>query len=136
MKFDLAFERVYPHSLEAVWRALTDPAALGQWLMETNFVPEEDQAFQMWCQNASGSRHRYLCRVLTLEPLSRMLWSWMLDGRQSEDETYVEFILEQVADGTRLSVRHHGDSGPSIVDAFNSGWPHKLDLLAARLAHP
>jgi uncharacterized protein YndB with AHSA1/START domain len=28
MKFDIAFERTYPHPIEGVWKALTDPALL------------------------------------------------------------------------------------------------------------
>lgn len=135
MKFHIAFERVYPHSINAVWRALTEPEALGEWLMETDFVPELGRAFRMQCENAEGGTDRYLCKVIEIEPQSKMLWSWILDGHEEEGETYVEFMLEPVTDGTRLTVRHSGDRDPSIVDAFKSGWPHKLDQLEGRLAH-
>ena len=31
-------EQTYPHPPERVWRALTEPAELGAWLMPTDFV--------------------------------------------------------------------------------------------------
>ena len=133
MKFEIAFERDYSHPLESVWRALTDSEALGQWLMATDFVPEEGRSFQMWCKNPDGVTDRYLCKLLTIEPPVRMLWSWTLDGRQSEGETLVEFELTEIAEGTRLTVRHSGDRDPATIDAFKSGWPHKLAVLGSVL---
>lgn len=130
MKFDIIFERVYPHSPDAVWHALTDAAALGQWLMRTNFVPEAGRAFAMWCTNPDGGTDRYKCEVISIEPMSRMLWSWLLDGRTEEGKTFVEFKIDQLAEGTRLTIRHSGDRDQATIDAFKSGWPDKLDVLA------
>lgn len=133
MRFDISFERTYPHPVATVWRALTDPALLGRWLMETDFVAEPGREFRMWCENAEGGRDRYLCRVLEYEPPRRMLWSWVLDGRQGEGATHVEFTLTEVAQGTHLTVRHTGDRDPNIIEAFKGGWPVKLDQLDAAL---
>lgn len=130
MKFDYSVERIYPATPEAVWRALTEPAALGAWLMETDFVAAQGREFRMWCQNSDGGTDLYLCECLLLEPCSRMLWSWILDGRQEQGQTLVEFRLEAAPSGTRLIVRHRGDRDPATIDAFRSGWPHKLELLA------
>jgi predicted enzyme related to lactoylglutathione lyase len=38
MKRDLRFEVFLPHPPEKVWRALTDPRAIAQWLMENDFA--------------------------------------------------------------------------------------------------
>jgi len=133
MKFEIAFQRTYPHPPEKVWRALTEPGALGDWLMETDFSPEIGRAFHMWCDDAKGGRDTYLCRVLELEPLHRMVWSWVLDGRQDDGETIVEFRLEKVPEGTRLTVRHSGDRDPDTIERFRGGWPVKLDQLEATL---
>lgn len=130
MKFDIAFERTYPHPLAKVWRALTDQALLGRWLMETDFVPEAGGSFQMWCRDGKGGVDRYVCKVLEYEPPHRMLWSWRLVGVQSDKEMRVEFTLEEVAGGTRLTVRHSGDLDREAVESFTGGWPVKLDGLA------
>lgn len=133
MRFDIALERTYPHPRETVWRALTDRDALGYWLMETDFAPEEGRAFHMLCENPRGGTDRYLCRVLALEPPARMLWSWRLEVDRSDADMQVEFLLEKVADGTRLTIRHRGDRDPTVVDAFESGWPEKIERLAELL---
>ena len=133
MKFDVAFERVYPHSLDAVWRAITDAKALGQWLMETDFVAEEGREFKMWCENSDGSKDLYLCKVISIEPKVLMRWSWILNSRQTEGATYVELELSELADGTRLIIRHSGDRDPAIIEAFKSGWPYKLESLESLL---
>lgn len=46
----------YPHPPEVVWRTLTDSAALGEWLMETDFVPEVGRPFTMWCDGGEGAQ--------------------------------------------------------------------------------
>lgn len=134
MKFNISFERVYPHPPKKVWRALTELDALGHWLMETDFVPEVGRSFQMWCENADGGTDRYLGKVIDLEPPSRMTWSWVLDGRQDEGEMLIEFHVEEVPEGTRLTIRHSGEGDPAIIEAFKGGWPEKLDELTAVLS--
>ncbi len=131
MKFDLKFERVYPHPPEVLWRALTQRNALGDWLMQTDFVAEPGRSFWMRCEREDGSTEQYRCQVLALEPSRRMLWSWELDDRREGDPMYVEFLLEPVSQGTRLTIRHYGDRDPAVVDAFKGGWPARLDQLTA-----
>lgn len=133
MKFRLELERTFPHPIEKVWRALTDARALGAWLMRTDFVPEVGREFRMWCDDGKGGTDTYLCKVLAIEPPRRMLWSWVLETRQGEGPTTVEFVLEEVATGTRLMLRHSGDRDKETVERFESGWPAKLDLLGGEL---
>jgi len=129
VKFDISFERTYPHSLQKVWRALTDRELLSRWLMETDFVPEPGAPFQMWCQDGKGGTDRYLCKIVEYEPPRRMVWSWVLDGRQNSGATHVEFALKEVSGATRLTVRHSGDRDLDTIEAFKGGWPVKLDQL-------
>lgn len=134
MSFEIVMERVYPHPRDRVWRALTDRAALGAWLMETDLVPEADRDFRMWCDNGAGGTDIYLGRVLNIEPPERMLWSWRLDGEPQEHETLIGFALDPVAGGTRLTLTHRGELDPETIARFKSGWPAKLDALEAVLA--
>lgn len=133
MKFELAFDRTFPHPVEAVWRAITEREALAAWLMETDFAPEIGRAFHMWCEDAKGHTDTYLCRVVEFEPPRRMVWSWVLEGREGEGATSVEFVLEVVPEGTRLTVRHTGDRDRETIEAFKGGWPVKLGQLEAAL---
>lgn len=136
MKMDITVERVYPRPLEAVWRAVTEREALGQWLMETDFVAEIGRAFTMQCQNPAGGTDRYLGRVVALQPMSRMVWSWVLESDPAEREMFVEFQLEAVDEGTRLTIRHSGEQDAAAIDAFKGGWPGKLGQLESVLSKP
>lgn len=133
MKFAISFERVYPHPIDNVWRGLTERGALGEWLMTTDFVPEEGRSFRMWCEREDGQTDVYLCKVLVLEPPHRMVWSWVLEGREKDGDTRVEFRLTEVEDGTVLVIEHSGDRDPETIERFKGGWPVKLEQLATAL---
>lgn len=132
MSFEIELDRTFPQPPETVWRALTDPDALAAWLMENDFAAEEDRAFRMWCDDGEGGTDCYHCRVLSLEPPRRMLWSWALQGHAGAME--IEFRLEEVDGGTRLTVRHSGLRDRETAERFEGGWPIKLDQLGRALA--
>jgi uncharacterized protein YndB with AHSA1/START domain len=87
----------------------------------------------MWCEDAEGNTDVYRCKVLVLEPPRRMVWSWVLEGHESEGLTRVEFRLADVQGGTLLTVEHSGDRDPDTIERFKGGWPVKLDQLATTL---
>jgi len=134
MKFSIEFSEVYPHPVGEVWKALTEREALGAWLMETDFAPEPGREFTLWCDDGAGGTDTYRCRLLEFEPERRMLWSWTLDSRRTEPPTTVEFRIEPVAGGTRVTIVHGGDRDEATIDRFRSGWPAKLEQLAATLS--
>jgi uncharacterized protein YndB with AHSA1/START domain len=124
MKLDVFLEKFYPHPIEKVWAALTDPAALGVWLMATDFEPQVGKRFAFRDTANPAWRGWADCEVVTLEPPSRMVWSWL-----STDEgvpTRVEIRLEPVTGGTRLLLTHTGETDPGAVSRLTSGWPRKL----------
>lgn len=133
MKFSLDFTETYPHPPEKVWRALTDAKALGQWLMENDFVPEAGREFTLRCDDGSGGTDVYLCKLVEYEPERRMLWSWLLESRKSQPPTMVEFQIEEVEGGTRVTVTHSGDRDEETVGMLKSGWRAKLGTLATAL---
>jgi uncharacterized protein YndB with AHSA1/START domain len=133
MKFEIDFEQIYPHPVEKVWNAITNRDALGAWLMETDIEPELGCHFHMWCEDGKGGTDRYVCEMLEFAPPTRMVWSWLLEGREGDAPTQVEFQLEDVSGGTRLRVRHCGDRDTETIDRFKGGWPVKLEQLGAAL---
>jgi uncharacterized protein YndB with AHSA1/START domain len=133
MRFEIDFEQIHPHSLEEVWRAVTNREALGQWLMENNFEARLGASFKMWCEDGEGGTDTYLCEVLAFEPPTRMVWSWVFQGREADGATRVEFNLKGVDDGTRLTIRHSGDRETDTIEKFKGGWPVKLEQLNVTL---
>jgi len=121
MKRDLSFEAVYPHPQEKVWRALTEPAAIAQWLMETTFEPRLGHKFQFRAKPQPGWSGIVDCEVLELSAPHRLAYSW----KNESIDTRVTFTLEAVPGGTRLRLEHAGFKGfkPVLVSfMLGSGW--------------
>jgi uncharacterized protein YndB with AHSA1/START domain len=127
MNLELRFQEFYPHPIEAVWAALTDPAALAVWLMANDFAPRVGRHFTFRDAPTPEWRGWIDCEVLTLEPPSRMVWSW----RSSDDGplTQVEILLRTVGGGTELKLAHTGETDPARSSRYASGWPGKLAAL-------
>ena len=45
MKLNVLLVEDFPHPVEKVWQALTDPDALREWLMENDFEPRIGKRF-------------------------------------------------------------------------------------------
>jgi len=122
-------EETYPHPPERVWRALTDPAELGVWLMPTDFVALAGHRFTFDARPGLGIIDG---EVLDVEPprLLRCRWSGIFG------QTVVTFTPD--GEGTRLRVTHGGWDGPGLDhrDGFDGGWLDKLTKDLAALLGP
>ena len=107
MKRDLKFEAVYPHPIEKVWRALTDPAAIAQWLMLNDFAPRVGHKFQFTSKPQPGWDGHTYCEVTECEPPRRLVYTW----RGGPLDTLLTITLERVAAGTKLLLVHSGFRG-------------------------
>lgn len=129
-------EREFPHPPERLWRALTQPHLIEEWLMKNDFVPEVGHRFKL-----SGEWGGVLdCEVLEIEPNRTLSYSWNFDH---EDPAYnlesvVTFALEPRGTGTHLRVEQAGFR-PEQKQAFGgaqAGWKQflgNLDQLLERL---
>jgi uncharacterized protein YndB with AHSA1/START domain len=97
-------ERTFAHTPERLWRALTQPALLTQWLLKTDFAPEIGREFQFRNEPVGGWDGVIECKVLALEPLQRLMFSWRAFGLVST----VEFTLTPAEGGTHLRMEHAG----------------------------
>ena len=128
MKLDLAIDEIFPQPIEAVWAALTDRATLASWLMPNDFEPRVGHRFTL--DDPAVDCH-VTCQVLELDPPRRMVWSWHA-GAEGETVTRVTFELAAApggAGGTRLVMRHEGDTTPAQRDSVGAGWAQKLPAL-------
>lgn len=92
-------ERDLAHPPERIWRALTQPHLIQEWLMKTDFAPVKDQRFTL-----SGDWGSVDCRVLEIEPGSRLSYSWDAMGLES----VVTWTLTPIASGTHLRMEQVG----------------------------
>jgi uncharacterized protein YndB with AHSA1/START domain len=95
-----------PHPPEKVWRALTVPELLGEWLMPNEIVPEAGHRFAF-----EGGAHdpTVECEVLEAEPnqLLRLAWRETAPGMGGSLESVVTFALTRTGSGgTHLRIVH------------------------------
>jgi uncharacterized protein YndB with AHSA1/START domain len=115
MKRTLRLSQDYPHPPELVWRVLTEPALIGEWLMDNDFAPVVGHTFTLRTRPAPGFDGIVHCEVLSLAPPHAMRWSW----RGGPIDTVVSFTLSPVpvgaVEGTRLAVEQTGFAGLAPV---------------------
>ncbi|HEX4272395.1 MAG TPA: SRPBCC domain-containing protein [Rhizomicrobium sp.] len=92
-------EREVPFPPEKIWRALTQPHLIAEWLMQNDFQPVMDHRFQL-----RGDWGHVDCRVVELEPNRTLSYTW---GGMGLDST-VTWTLTPAGAGTHLRMEHAG----------------------------
>src|SRR6201996_5686708 len=124
-------EREVPFAPEKIWRALTQPHLIAEWLMQNDFLPEQGRAVTL-----RGDWGSVDCKVLTIEPNKSLAYSWDAMGLEST----VTWTLTPTAAGTHLRLEQAGFK-PDQTQAFNGakfGWQNflgKLEQLLAKESH-
>jgi uncharacterized protein YndB with AHSA1/START domain len=103
----LSFEFELHHSPAKVWRALTEPELLAEWLLPTiGLKLEPGAAFTFKTQPYPGWDGTVNCRLVEIEPQRKLSYTWVV-GDMFID-TVVTFTLTPTASGTRLSLLQTG----------------------------
>ena len=128
MRRAIHFEQTYPHPIDKVWRALTDPAIVGQWLMPTTLVAEVGHRFTFATAPYPGFDGTVHCEVTTADPPRELAYTW--SGGQLRDTT-VRFRLEALnPEETFLRFEHTGFDGllNRLIarNVLAAGWRGKL----------
>jgi uncharacterized protein YndB with AHSA1/START domain len=129
----LSFEFDLHHPPEKVWRALTDPVLLTEWLLPVvGLKLEKGAAFTFKTQPYPGWDGTVNCRILEIEAHRRLSYAWAVPFL----DTVVTFTLAPTASGTRLTLVQSGFK-PDQKQAFGGaryGWKMMggklVDLLA------
>jgi uncharacterized protein YndB with AHSA1/START domain len=101
----ISFEFDLRHSPEKVWRALTDPKLLGDWLLPViGFELEPGAAFTFKTQAYPGWDGTVNCRFVEIEAHRKLSYTWSVPFL----DTVVTFTLTPTASGTRLSLVQSG----------------------------
>ena len=102
----ITFEFDLPHRPEKVWRALTDPELLAQWLLPTiGFELAPGKAFTLKAPQAyPGWDGTVNCQFVEIEPLRKLTYTWTVPFL----DTVVTFTLTPTASGTRLEMVQSG----------------------------
>jgi uncharacterized protein YndB with AHSA1/START domain len=94
-------ERELPYPPEKVWRALTQPHLIEEWLMKNDFKPVVDHHFSFRADWGAVD-----CRVVAVDP-NTLSYTWAADGLES----VVTWTVTATSTGTRLRMEHSGFRG-------------------------
>ena len=95
----LVVERDIAFPQEKIWRALTQPHLIAEWLMSNDFVPQMDHRFSLRAEWGSVD-----CQVLEIEPTNVLSYTWDAMGLKS----VVTWTLTPTGSGTRLRMEQSG----------------------------
>jgi uncharacterized protein YndB with AHSA1/START domain len=127
-------EREFPFPPEKLWRALTQPHLIEEWLMKNDFAPVVGHRF-----NLRGDWGGTLdCEVLAVEPNRTLSYTWNFehDDAAFRMQSVVTFTLTPTGTGTRLRMEQSGFR-PDQKQAFggaHAGWQQFFAKLEQTLA--
>ena len=129
-------ERDLPFPAEKVWRALTQPHLIEEWLMKNDFKPVVGQRF-----NLRGEWGGVIdCEVLVIEPSKTLAYTWNFVHADAAFnlQSVVTMTLTPTSTGTRLRMEQAGFR-PEQKQAHagaRHGWQQFLGKLEQLLARP
>lgn len=130
-------ERELPHPPEKLWRALTQPHLIEEWLMKNDFSPVVGHRFKL-----RGEWGGVLdCEVLAIEPHKKLSYTWNFAHEDAAFNLHsvVTFTLTPTHAGTHLRMEQAGFQ-PNQKQAYGgarSGWQQfftKLEQVVAQAA--
>jgi uncharacterized protein YndB with AHSA1/START domain len=130
----VAVERDIPFPPEKIWRALTQPHLIQEWLMKNDFAPVVGHHFKL-----RGDWGGVLdCEVLALEPNKSLSYTWnhAHSDMAFDLQSVVTFTLTPSRTGTLLRVEQAGFR-PEQKQAYGGaklGWKQFLEKLQSLLA--
>ena len=103
-------ERRMPHSLDKVWRALTQSPLLEDWLMANDFEPRVGHRFNFRMAPMEGWNGVTDCEVLSVEPQRELSYTWNASGAEAATgiKTVVKWTLEPVDGGVLVRMEQSG----------------------------
>lgn len=129
-------EREFAHPPERVWRAITQPHLIAEWLMKNDFEAVVGHRFHL-----SGDWGGVLdCEVLAIEPGRTLAnrWDFANDDPAYALQSVVTFTLTPTSTGTHLRMEQAGfrPDQKQALGGAQYGWQQffgKLDELLGRI---
>ncbi len=125
-------EREMPYPPEKIWRALTQPHLIEEWLMKNDFKPVVGHRFNLRRDPRPDVSVVVDCQVLAVEPNRTLSYTWVAYGLES----VVTWTLTPTSTGTHLRMEQSGFR-PDQQQAYQgarAGWQQFLAALEQVLA--
>jgi uncharacterized protein YndB with AHSA1/START domain len=125
-------EREVAFPPERIWRALTQPHLIEEWLMKNDFKPVVDHRFNLRKNPKPDVSIVVDCQVLAVEPHKTLSYTWAAYGLES----VVTWTLTPTRTGTLLRMEQSGFR-PDQKQAYHGarhGWQQSFAVLEQVLA--
>ncbi len=128
----LVVERELAHPPDKVWRALTQPHLIEEWLMRNDFKPVVGHRFNLQRNPKPDVNIAIDCEVVAIEPNTMLSYTWVAYGLHS----VVTFTLTPTGTGTRLRMEQSGfrPDQPQAYGGARQGWQQFLAGMEQLLA--
>jgi uncharacterized protein YndB with AHSA1/START domain len=97
-------EREFPFPPEKIWRALTQPHLIEEWLMQNDFMPAVGHRFNLRRSPQPDMNIVIDCQVVAIEPNKSLSYTWEAFGLES----VVTWTLTPTSTGTHLRMEQSG----------------------------
>lgn len=123
-------EREIAHPPEKLWRALTQPHLIEEWLMKNDFQPLVGHRFNFRTTPLPHWNGVVDCQVLIVEPHERLSYSWNASGDEAANglKTVVTWTLTPTKGGTHVRMEQSGfrPEEERNYQGANYGWQRYL----------
>jgi uncharacterized protein YndB with AHSA1/START domain len=131
----LVISRIYPASVERVFKAWTDANQLGQW-----FAPTDDYTtkanvdlrvgheYRIAITHKGGNVHTILGTYRVIQPPNKLVYTWRWEGGPASD-TLVTVDFTPRGESTEVTITHEQFTNVEDRDKHAEGWNGCLSRL-------
>jgi uncharacterized protein YndB with AHSA1/START domain len=129
-------EREFPFPPEKLWRALTQPHLIEEWLMKNDFKPEVGHRFNLRTTPYATWNGIIDSEVLAVEPNRTLTYTWDSGEGRLRVTSVVTWTLTPTGAGTHLRMEQSGfrSDQPQNYQGAKYGWQNFFAKLEQALA--
>lgn len=137
MKDALIKEKTFTHSIDKVWKAISEGPEISKWFIQADFKPEVGYEYTFTAAEEHGGTI-IKGKVLSASPYI-LKYSWRVGDM--EVDTTVSWQLEESENGTKLTLEHSGisqfpaEAATEMLGHFEKGWVACLSGLTEYLTN-
>ena len=134
-KLSVVVERDLPHPPEKIWRALTLPHLIEEWLMKTDFEPAVGHRFNLRTTPYGNWNGVIESEVLAVEPNKSLSYTWESGEGPLRVNCVVTWTLTPTGSGTHLRMEQSGfrSDQPQNYAGAKYGWENFFGRLEQML---
>ena len=132
MKNIITKEKVFNHPIDKVWNAISKGEEISIWFLKADFKAEKGYRYTFSSEpNEKGCTTIH--GIIKEATPYVLIYTWIV--ADTDVETTVTWILESVAEGTKLYLKHSGisnytgDTAIAMFESFDDGWTGCINQL-------